>query len=172
MTSLPADLRPDCAACLALCCVSPPFDAVQGFGFDKPARTPCQHLQPDCRCAIHARLLEAGFPGCLRYDCYGAGQRAVREFAAGADWRQDMAGARVLFGAYERLRELHELKAMLHFTLERAQQDSARSELLERLEQVEALCRIAGSDTSPTRPLREATLARLRELLPAPDSPP
>ena len=50
---LPARLKADCSACVALCCVIPPFDASQGFGFDKPAETPCQHLCADHRCGIH-----------------------------------------------------------------------------------------------------------------------
>ncbi|HEY9106307.1 MAG TPA: hypothetical protein VIN58_06490, partial [Roseateles sp.] len=87
---LPPQLRADCSACAALCCVIPPFDAVQGFGFDKPAETPCHHLCDDHRCGIHADLIERGFAGCVAFDCLGAGQRltaqAVERFGS-ADWR-------------------------------------------------------------------------------------
>lgn len=164
---LPDDLRPDCTACLALCCVAPGFDALQGFGYDKPPATPCRHLQPDCRCGIHARLLESGFPGCVRFDCYGAGQRAVREFAVGAD-RRDLQGAEALLSAYEHLRGLHELKAMVHFTMGRVTGEAQRGELHQRLEDIEALCRTAQPRAARQSAvaLRADTLKRLRALLP------
>ena len=60
---LPAHLKADCSACVGLCCVVPPFDAVQGFGFDKPAETPCQHLCADHRCGIHDALVPRGYEG-------------------------------------------------------------------------------------------------------------
>jgi hypothetical protein len=113
---LPAHLKADCAACAALCCVIPPFDAVQGFGFDKPAETPCQHLCADHRCGIHADLVERGFSGCVAFDCFGAGQRltalAVARFGS-ADWRARPEVARWLFEAYPRMREAQEWLARL-----------------------------------------------------------
>ncbi|MGC4028853.1 MAG: hypothetical protein QM696_08280 [Steroidobacteraceae bacterium] len=168
--TLPAGLRPDCAACVALCCVMPPFDAQQGFGYDKPAQVPCRNLRSDCRCAIHDHLAESGFPGCLRYDCYGAGQRTVREF--GGD-RLPHHGRQALFAAFSRLQPLHELKALVHFTLERIEDAAQRRELHSRLEQIEALCLAAGSDAMlpAARQLRAQVLDRLRQLLPQPSSP-
>jgi len=114
---LPAHLKADCSACAALCCVIPPFDALQGFGFDKPAETPCQHLCADHRCGIHADLVERGFSGCVAFDCLGAGQRltaaAVARFDS-ADWRHRPDVARWLFAAYPRVREAQEWLARLH----------------------------------------------------------
>ena len=75
LPALPERLKADCSACVALCCVIPPFDACQGFGFDKPAETPCRHLGADHRCGIHAELIDRGFAGCVAFDCLGAGQR-------------------------------------------------------------------------------------------------
>lgn len=116
MAQLPAHLRADCSACAALCCVVPPFDAVQGFGFDKPAETPCQHLCADHRCGIHADLLPQGFTGCVAFDCLGAGQRltaqATERFGS-ADWRARPDVARWLFAAYPRVREAQEWLARL-----------------------------------------------------------
>ncbi len=113
---LPAYLKADCSACAALCCVIPPFDAVQGFGFDKPAETPCHHLCADHRCGIHAGLVEQGFAGCVAFDCLGAGQRltaqAVERFGS-ADWRARPEVARWLFAAYPRMREVQEWLARL-----------------------------------------------------------
>jgi hypothetical protein len=75
------DLIPDCERCAALCCVAPSFDASEDFAFSKAAGVRCPHLAPDCRCAIHRKLIERGFTGCTVYDCYGAGQRVSRAFA-------------------------------------------------------------------------------------------
>jgi hypothetical protein len=113
--ALAAHLRADCSACAALCCVIPPFDAVQGFGFDK-AETPCQHLCADHRCGIHTELMDRGFAGCVAFDCLGAGQRltaqAVERFGS-ADWRGRPEVARWLFAAYPRVREVQEWLAKL-----------------------------------------------------------
>lgn len=113
---LPAHLRADCSACVALCCVIPPFDAAQGFGFDKPAETPCRHLCADHRCGIHDGLVERGFEGCVAFDCLGAGQRltasAVERFGS-ADWRARPEVARWLFEVYPRMRQVQEWLARL-----------------------------------------------------------
>lgn len=113
---LPAHLKADCSACVALCCVIPPFDALQGFGFDKPAETPCLHLCADHRCGIHDGLIAQGFTGCVAFDCLGAGQRltslAVARFGS-ADWRARPDVARWLFGAYPRMRGVQEWLARL-----------------------------------------------------------
>jgi hypothetical protein len=113
---LPAHLKADCSACAALCCVIPPFDEVQGFGFDKPAETPCQHLCADHRCGIHDALIPRGFEGCVAFDCLGAGQRltafAVERFG-NADWRARPEVARWLFAAYPRMRKVQEWLAQL-----------------------------------------------------------
>lgn len=113
---LPAQLRADCSACVALCCVIPPFDAVQGFGFDKAAETPCRHLCADHRCGIHDGLIDQGFSGCVAFDCLGAGQRltalAAQRFGS-ADWRARPDVARWLFAAYPRVRQAQEWLARL-----------------------------------------------------------
>lgn len=109
-------LKADCSACVALCCVIPPFDALQGFGFDKPAESPCRHLCTDHRCGIHDALIERGFAGCVAFDCLGAGQRltslAVARFGS-ADWRARPEVARWLFDAYPRMRQAQEWLARL-----------------------------------------------------------
>lgn len=113
---LPAHLKADCSACVALCCVIPPYDAAQGFGFDKPAETPCRHLCADHRCGIHEALIPSGFEGCVAFDCLGAGQRltalAVERFGS-ADWRERPEVARWLFAAYPRMRRAQEWLARL-----------------------------------------------------------
>ncbi len=114
---LPAHLLADCSSCAALCCVIPPFDAVQGFGFDKPAETACRHLCADHRCGIHGDLIERGFSGCVAFDCLGAGQRltalAAARFGTVDDWRARPDVARWLFAAYPKVREAQEWLARL-----------------------------------------------------------
>lgn len=72
------DLVPDCSACAALCCVATSFERSEDFAFDKPAGVACRYLTRAHRCAIHADLVARGCRGCAVFDCYGAGQRAMR----------------------------------------------------------------------------------------------
>jgi len=134
---LPAHLKADCSACVALCCVIPPYDAAQGFGFDKPAETPCRHLCADHRCGIHDELIERGFAGCVAFDCLGAGQRltaqAVERFGS-ADWRARPEVARWLFAAYPRVRQAQEMLARLSL----AAAATGRAELQALADELEA----------------------------------
>jgi uncharacterized protein YjbI with pentapeptide repeats len=102
-------LTADCSRCAALCCVALPFAASSDFAVDKPAGTPCRHLQPDFRCGIHAGLREAGYPGCTVYDCFGAGQQVVQVTFGGRDWRGDPELAGSMFAVFPVVRVLHEL---------------------------------------------------------------
>lgn len=102
-------LHADCGRCVGLCCVAPLFVASAEFAVTKFAGDPCPNLAPDNRCTIHDRLRPSGFPGCVTYDCFGAGQRVSSELFPGADWRTDEATATALFDAFELVRPLHEL---------------------------------------------------------------
>jgi hypothetical protein len=128
--ALPEHLRPDCARCSGLCCVAPPFDADQGFGFDKPAHTACKHLNAEFRCSIHAQLVEQGFPACASFDCYGAGQLVTAQFAERGNWKANAELATEIFTSYQRMRTLHELLAMTALALERAATADQRTTLL------------------------------------------
>lgn len=132
-------LRHDCAACSALCCVMLPFDADQGFGFDKEAGTPCRHLQPDFMCGIHDKLQEQGFRGCTHYSCYGAGQRVTRLFGE-THWRSNPERSGEIHAAFVRMHKLHELQFLLQTALGKAVASSLRQRLQERQQQLEALC--------------------------------
>jgi Pentapeptide repeats (8 copies) len=80
--------------------VAPGFARGADFALDKPAGVRCPNLLADCRCGIHDELRERGFPGCVVYDCFGAGQRAVAQVGAGSPG---------LSAAFAVLRQLHEL---------------------------------------------------------------
>jgi len=102
-------LRAECGRCVGLCCVAPLFVASAEFAVTKFAGDPCPNLAADNRCTIHDRLRERGFPGCVTYDCFGAGQRVSSELFPGVDWRTSEAAASALFDAFELVRPLHEL---------------------------------------------------------------
>jgi len=128
------ELRADCTKCVALCCVAPAFDRSDMFAFDKPAATPCQHLDEDYRCAIHQRLAAEGFPGCAQFDCLGAGQRVTQEVFAGRSWRDEPDIANAMFDAFVAMREVHELILLLR-TADKLRLDNARAATHLRLQQ-------------------------------------
>ena len=138
--TLPPDLRPDCSACCGLCCVAPAFDAAQGFGFDKPAHTPCVNLQSDYRCAIHDNLSVNGFPGCIVFDCHGAGQRVTRQVFHGVSWSDSPHIAVKMFNAFGRFCVLHELMALLSIARQRFVEENIQTRLKTSLYEIEALC--------------------------------
>ena len=102
-------LKADCGRCFGLCCVAPAFSASADFAIDKPAGHACPNLGADFRCGIHARLRERGFPGCVAYDCFGAGQKVSQVTFGGQDWRRDPRTADQMFRAFGVMRQLHEL---------------------------------------------------------------
>lgn len=102
----PTALHADCSSCAGLCCVAPAFAASADFAIDKPAGHPCPNLDEGFRCTVHSRLPELGFPGCVAYDCFGAGQRVTQETFGGRSWR--VAGPS-MFSAFLVVQPLHEL---------------------------------------------------------------
>ncbi|MDT7581346.1 MAG: hypothetical protein QOK35_2610 [Pseudonocardiales bacterium] len=109
-----APLQADCGRCLALCCVGPGFSASADFAVDKPAGQPCVHLRDDARCGIHDALRPRGFPGCVAYDCFGAGQHVVEVTF------RDRAPEPAMYAALPLLRGLHELRWYLEEVLSTA----------------------------------------------------
>lgn len=104
----PRELRADCSACAALCCVVPAFARSAQFGLTKAAGVACPNLVDD-RCSIHPRLVAAGFSGCAAYDCFGAGQRVTAEVLAGRHWRTDRAALDDVRAALPWVRRWHEV---------------------------------------------------------------
>jgi hypothetical protein len=132
-------LQHDCNACSGLCCVVLPFDAEQGFGFDKPAQTPCQHLREDFLCGIHDALQPNGFRGCIHFTCHGAGQRTTRLFGE-ANWRSSPAQASEVFNVFKRLQKLHELQFLLQTAQAKLDDAEWRGRLAAQQLGLEALC--------------------------------
>ncbi|MFC2953132.1 hypothetical protein ACFOOP_14440 [Marinicaulis aureus] len=109
----PIELRADCTRCAALCCMAPSFDKSPSFGFDKPPETPCSNLDGEGRCVIHADLASKGFPGCVAYDCHGAGQRVTQEIFGGRSWLAEPQLKPPMTRAFMVMRRIHELLSML-----------------------------------------------------------
>ena len=102
-------LRADCERCVGLCCVAPAFSKSADFAIDKAAGHACPNLEEDYRCAIHPRLRKEGFPGCVAYDCFGAGQHVTQVTFGGEDWRRSPDRAEQMFEVYTTMLQLHEL---------------------------------------------------------------
>ncbi len=107
MTAIP-DFDADCPACAALCCMALAFDAGDAFAIDKPAGLPCPNLDATLACTVYDHLDEAGFKGCARYDCRGAGQRVTQDVFKGRNWRDEPALAEPMIAAFASMRQIHE----------------------------------------------------------------
>ena len=114
MTEAPnSELKPDCARCCGLCCVAPAFAASSDFAINKPPGKPCPKLTRDFRCSIHERLRPEGFPGCVAYDCFGAGQKVTQLTFKGKDWRSSPKIAGEMFEVFEVMQQLHSMLTYL-----------------------------------------------------------
>jgi hypothetical protein len=133
------DLTADCSRCTGLCCVVPAFAASADFAIDKPAGTPCLHLLADDRCGIHDRLRDRGFPGCVVFDCFGAGQRVTQGTFGGRDRRGDPATAHGMAAVFPVMRQLTEL--LWHLTEARTlvPPEPLRTAVAEALTRIERL---------------------------------
>ena len=155
-----ADLRADCASCSALCCVALPYAASADFAYDKPAGRPCRHLD-DVACSIHAQLPERGFPGCMVFDCLGAGQQVTQHTYDGLTWRDrpDLAGE--IFSAFLIMRQLQELRWYLRQADRGDQPGEVRRRIQALADQTTALTtsarRTCCSVTSPVTGRRSTT---------------
>jgi hypothetical protein len=118
----------------------PAFYSVQGFAFDKPAHTACAHLTAGDRCAIHADRAALGFPSCIGFDCFGAGQRVTQELFGGANWRSSAETAARIFSSYSSCLLLHRLMAACALA-ERSASPALRAQLRAKREQLDELCR-------------------------------
>ena len=132
-------LAADCSRCVGLCCVAPAFAASADFAFSKPAGVACRHLAADASCTIHDRLIPSGFPGCVAYDCFGAGQRVVALYGGGPR-------SAPMLSAYETVRQLHELLWYVADALSRPPAAPVHAALADARRAIEAA--IAGGPSS------------------------
>ena len=156
-------LAADCSQCVGLCCVAPAFAASVDFAVDKPAGDPCPNLEADNRCGIHARLRESGFPGCVVFDCFGAGQRVTQELLPGTDWRTGETDATAMFKAFTVAWPLHELLWYLRAAAALPVAVPLRAALEAAYDETDAL--VARSAIDTTTPDVNAHRARVNDLL-------
>lgn len=135
------ELRADCSNCFALCCVALPFSRSADFAADKPAGEPCHNLSDDFRCRIHADLRGKGYPGCIAFDCFGAGQHVSQVVYGGADWRRHPGSAGEMFAVFPVVRQLHELLWYLAEALARPEARPVHGELGPLRDEIAALTR-------------------------------
>lgn len=130
-------LKTDCSKCAALCCLALAFDKGKDFAFDKNPGEPCRNLSGHS-CTIHDRLTQEGFPGCVAYDCLGAGNRVVQEVFAGQSWQKEPRLTRLMIEAFSGMREVHKridlLRAAETLPLE-PRDERTRRDFLARLEE-------------------------------------
>jgi hypothetical protein len=107
------DLRADCANCAALCCMALAFDRSRQFAIDKPAGQSCLHLDACGACTIHHERVERGFPGCVNFDCLGAGQRVTQAVFGGRSWMEDGSLIGPMSRAFSTLLHAHRYLALL-----------------------------------------------------------
>jgi hypothetical protein len=162
-----AALVADCSACVGLCCVGPGFRASADFAIDKPAGVPCPHLRDDDRCSVHDRLVPLGFPGCVTFDCFGAGQHVTARTFPGSHWRSEPR----MFAALEVVRALHEIR----WYLAEARRRPRAEPLWESLDEADARVRalvdapdVVGVDVDAVRGEVGPLLGEVADLVRAP----
>ena len=132
-------LAADCTACSALCCTAMSLRKSADFAIDKPPDQPCPNLRSDdFGCRIHDQLRDKGFPGCIAYDCFGAGQRVTRSTFGGRTWRDHPDEAPTIFPAFMAMTGVHEV--LWH--LDRARplaQGTLRDEVVAAIDRTDAL---------------------------------
>ena len=149
------NLTADCSRCVGLCCVAPAFAASADFAFTKPAGVACRHLAADASCTIHDRLIPSGFPGCVAYDCFGAGQRVVALYGGGPR-------SAPMLSAYETVRQLHELLWYVADALSRSSAAPVHGALAQAGSAIEAAVAGGPSSIEATDPAtHRATVAPL-----------
>jgi hypothetical protein len=131
------ETRAGCTRCAALCCIAYPSQDMPGFSASKPAGQPCPKLGTDARCTIYDRRAEEGFAGCVRYECFGAGQHVVQTLYEGRDWRSEPALLPTMVASFLAMRPVSDLL----FLARRAEAQGAAeraSPIVARLEAIAA----------------------------------
>ncbi len=132
----------DCTRCAALCCIAYPSENMPGFAAAKEAGQPCPKLGHDGLCTIYADRAEQGFAGCLRYECFGAGQHVVQTLFEGRDWRDDRELLGPMIETFLAMRPVSDLA----FLVSRALASGPDPDTILRLEALQAeLAEIAAS---------------------------
>ena len=133
-----ASLTADCMKCFGLCCTALNVAASSDFAINKPAGTPCPHLQGDFRCKIHKNLREKGFKGCTVFDCLGAGQKVSQVTFNGQSWREYPEVADKMFRVFPVMEQLYEMIAFISEALTYDISQSLQKKLIKQLEKLQS----------------------------------
>jgi hypothetical protein len=93
--------------------VASAFTRSSDFALNKPAGVACPNLLVDFRCRIHSDLRPRGFPGCLSFDCLGAGQKVAQVTYGGVSWQDAPETAQEMFEVFGVMRQLQEILCYL-----------------------------------------------------------
>lgn len=159
-----SNYRADCSRCCGLCCVVPHQLIVQGFGADKPANSPCVHLDRRNRCSIHRARQDHGYPACEAFDCFGAGQWVTQHLFAGARWTDSRETAQQMFAAYRYWVPRFEAAALIEAAFPHVRED-ARPSLAAIMTDLTSGDAWAGRTPYDARQLRQETLRVIRAAL-------
>ena len=110
----PIETRADCGRCAALCCIAYPSDDMPGFSARKQAGEPCPKLAANGLCTIYKDRAEQGFAGCIRYECFGAGQHVVETLFGGTDWRDEPGFLTPMVETFLAMRPVSDLLFLAH----------------------------------------------------------
>lgn len=121
--------RADCDRCAALCCIAYPSDEMPGFSAQKQAGEPCPKLGRDGLCTIYDCRAEKGFAGCIRFECFGAGQHVVQTLFGGHDWRDDPILLRPMVETFLAMRPVSDAAYLVERAIRAATDDESRNEL-------------------------------------------
>ena len=128
MTAL--ETRSDCSRCAALCCIAYPSEDMPGFAASKAAGEACPKLTSEGRCSIYETRAEEGFGGCIRFECFGAGQHVVQKLFEGRDWRGNAALLGPMIDAFLAMRPVSDLAYLVESALGLDLPQSSRDTLL------------------------------------------
>jgi hypothetical protein len=119
--------------------VAPAFVKSSDFAITKPPGKPCPKLTADFRCSIHDRLRPEGFPGCVAYDCFGAGQKVTQITYRGDTWRSSPNIAGEMFEVFGVMQLLHSMLTYMTEALELAGSGPLGIELRKKFAELESL---------------------------------
>ncbi|UYH56090.1 hypothetical protein N6L26_05935 [Qipengyuania sp. SS22] len=137
--AVPLETRSDCARCAALCCIAYPSQDMPGFTAAKEAGQPCPKLGDDARCTIYADRAEQGFAGCIRFECFGAGQHVVQHLFGGRDWRDNPALRGPMVETFLAIRPVSDLAFLVERALGLAPSPESVTELERLRDELQAI---------------------------------
>lgn len=104
-----------------------------GFAASKQAGEPCPKLDNCGQCTIYDHREQEGFGGCLRFECFGAGQHVTQTVFGGEDWRDKPELLGPMVTAFLASRRVFELLFLVSHAKKR-DPDPAQTETIEALE--------------------------------------